>query len=472
MVEQIWINRTVFIFSEIRACEPNPCQNGGICTSISSSRFTCNCSLTGYSGSKCDVGNIDTPQYPPFTRGVPSSSLQFESSPASDYVIVTPRSQGVAFEPEFLLFNTTSLKQSMTAVAQQRGLQFVEYTLSGPDAADFKPPQNDVVFVERAENTTGQTAGSLRQHLKLPVGCYQLEMNKCPRTNDVIVYSSTSSWNTLGPMLSTRGVVTVGVGKTIVPLSLLGSTVYSQAPAMVAEHCGEYQENYSIEDLLRSQILAKSFLEAFQSSFPSWLVVSLAKAVKSEALYPSDLETYFLSGKKLRKTDVGKGQPLSDKTAFSLLISRKINLTVEGEGDILGSREYKSPFSLAVDLCSASPKNVIMHPSAKDVDLVNSISIVKRLKEDGWDFTFYSLQISKTKSIEKLRKGLYWNGEQFVGIDSSDKGNLAIVASLKKSFTNEDFVNCSMEFDGTMVIGVDRIDKVSHGYKWDFLSNH
>ena len=44
-----------FIFVEIDACDPNPCQNGGICDYLAGN-FTCTCS-DGYEGLNCDTGN-------------------------------------------------------------------------------------------------------------------------------------------------------------------------------------------------------------------------------------------------------------------------------------------------------------------------------------------------------------------------------------------------------------------------------
>ena len=342
----------------------------------------------------------------------------------------------------------------------------MKYLLSGLSAVNFEPPEKDTLFVEEAQNSTNKTTGesSSLRHFTLPVGCHKLELGKCPRGSDVIVSSSTSSWKARGLVTSTDGVVTLEVGKTVLPLSLLGASIKSKNSPSDEKGCEAFQSNYSSEELIKSNVLTRAFLEAFQSSLPSWLVVALPQRRKSKSFFKSDVRSSVFSDSELRRMDVGNGQPLIDKTTFSLLLSRNINLTVEGDTDILGSYR-KSPFAMAVDLCSPSPKTVIVRPASTHVDEVKNISVFKRLMMNGWDLTMYSLQISRTRSIEKLEKGLYWNGEDFMRIGSSAKGNLALVSSFKKSFRNQGIVNCHVIFDGTMVIGVDNLDNVSNSWE-------
>ena len=255
--------------------------------------------------------------------------------------------------------------------------------------------------------------------------------------------------------------MTLEVGKTVLPLSLLGASIKSNNSPSDKKGCEVFQSNYTSEELIKSNVLTHAFLEAFRSSLPSWLVVALPRRRHLQSFFKSDIRTLLFSDSELRRMDVGNGQPLIDKTTFSLLLSRNINLTVAGDTDILGSY-HNSPFAMAVDLCSPPPKTVIVRPASTDVDEVKNISVFKRLMMNGWDLTMYSLQISRTRSIEKLEKGLYWNGEDFMRIDSSTKGNLALVSSLKKSFGIKGIVNCHVIFDGTMVIEVDNLDNVSN----------
>ena len=46
----------VFSFTELDACEPNPCLNGGTCTSTTDS-FSCTCAAQ-FTGVTCQIGSI------------------------------------------------------------------------------------------------------------------------------------------------------------------------------------------------------------------------------------------------------------------------------------------------------------------------------------------------------------------------------------------------------------------------------
>ena len=74
-------------------------------------------------------------------------------------------------------------------------------------------------------------------------------------------------------------------------------------------------------------------------------------------------------------------------------------------------------------------------------------------------FTFQSVQISKSKTIDKLEKGTYWNGKELFKADSP-KGNMAIVTTLSKSFISSDFVTSHIQFDGTVVGDFGDLDSV------------
>ena len=44
------------IYLDINDCEPNPCQNGGVCVD-GNNDHTCNC-VTGYGGDNCEIGKF------------------------------------------------------------------------------------------------------------------------------------------------------------------------------------------------------------------------------------------------------------------------------------------------------------------------------------------------------------------------------------------------------------------------------
>lgn len=375
-------------------------------------------------------------------------------------MILTPSGRDVTFNPSYLLFNSASLRQSLTVASDKPGIHFIKYSISGPNVAEFTPPGNDVIFVDVIKNSTNQTTGNSTTNLELPIGCHELVLKKCGASDDVIISSSTASWETTGAVTSSSGIIVMHAGKTNIPLSLFGTSLPSKTRSPDEKQC-EANQSYSVEQLTRNHVLTKSFLDALKDSFPKWLTVKVRRGISAKSFYFSDINTQFLSGKELRQTPTGKGQPIVDNSSFSLLHSPNINLTVGNDDDILKSRDEKSRISLAVDLCSETPKTIIISVPDEYANLIQNSSVLKRLKQSGWELTIYSIQVSKTNSIlTYFGEKRFWDGEKLISRNLWMKGNLALLAKVKKSFKGKT-ISSYLEFDGTMVISVGELDNVS-----------
>ena len=376
-------------------------------------------------------------------------------------MILTPSNRDVTFTPSFLVFNSTSSLQSLAITSNETGIKLIRYSISGPNAVEFAPPGNDIIFVDLITNSTNRKIGnSTSMNLKLPIGCNEMVLKKCMASNDVIVSSSTTPWENTGLVTSSSGVIVVHAGKMDFPMSLLGASLPRKAQSL-DEKCHKIH-NSSVEQLARNQIFTKTFLDSLKDSFPKWLRVTLRREMRTKSVLLSDIRTQFLSGKELPH-HTGKGQPISDDSAFLLLQSSNINLTLENDRDIFKAPDGNTRTSLAVDLCSGgSPETVILRAPDKHENLIQNSSVFKRLKRDGWEMTVYSLQISKTNSIQTLfGRQRFWNGERLITGDFERKGNLALVAKLRKSFAGRN-ISSLLEFHGTMVIAVEDLDKVRY----------
>ena len=433
-----------------------------MCSSISSDQYSCDCTQTGYKGTDCDVGSIITPDFPTLTAGVPSQLLAFQASPPSHSITLTLIGRGLEFDSSQLVFqNGGSRNQYLKITARQPGQYFIRYSLSGASAGEFQLPQQDILFV-RSKHFTAETLENELWSNEIPSGCHKQPLDKCPHTNDIIFAASTSPWLTFGPLTTTKGVVNVEIGETNIPLSLLGTNIFTPIQVSAPERqCGEKElVSYSSEEIMKSHMLIRSFLSAVNESFPKWLAVTLRNNSDSGKVRLSEFETRYLAGKHLQDYDIGEGQPINDESFFSLLSSQNLNLTIDNNLDLLGSRDRNVPLSLAIDLCSPAPKNLIVRPSLEDMDIVNDNSVVKSLRENGWNINFYSLQFSKKKLIKKFHKNRFWNGKLFFEASLSTSGNLGIVSSFTKSFKSTTLVSSHIEFEGTIVADLNNIDNV------------
>ena len=450
-----------FYFAEIKVCEPNPCLHDGVCSVVSADHFTCDCTHTGYMGTKCDIGSFTIAEYPTLTNHILSPPITVYASPPTDYVVLHIVSRDLEFKSSKLVFKRgASLNQSIQIIARDTGYYFIKYSLSGPSAGEFLLPKDDIIFVNAPNNSAGE-ASTQESTFSFPVGCHKKQVRTCPRSNDAIIASSTSPFVSFGPVTATQGVVSIEVGNTSkTPLSLVGINLPNTVSLL--DNCEDSDVvSFSTESLVQSRVLAKTFIDAVADSFPAWMKITLSKQSLVKKSYSSDLSTFILSGNELREENVGEGLPVVQDTFYSLLMTSNLNVTIQNDVDIFKS----DALYLAVELCGTLPSDVFLRPTLQaGLHSVNNISILKTIKKYGWEFKFYSFQFSKSNTIRRMKKGTFWDGYHFFNVEASSDGSFAVVSSLNKQFQNSTFAEVSLAFEGTMIGNVKDVDKVRNTF--------
>ena len=443
-------------FSEIKVCEPNPCLHGGMCSVLSEDEYSCDCTNTGYKGTKCDVGYFNISDYSTVITNVVSPPITISSSQPTDSVILHVTSPYLKFVPSSLTFNRdTSLNQSFRVTARETGYYFITYSISGPNAREFSLPEEDVLFVLSHEKSKDNSSID-ESNLSFPYGCHKKQVAVCSGLNISIVASSTSSFVSFGPLTSTRGVVALEVGNiTKIPLSLRGLNLPQSSESSVSDSCNDNDAvSYSTESLIKSRALVKTFIDVVADSLPTWINVTLSRNDMVKKTQSSDLMTHFLTGVKLQEAAVGQGLPVIDDMFYSLLATKNLNVTIEDDVNVFKS----NALSLAAELCRELPSNIILQRSE---GVMKDIKILKNLREYGWNLNFGSVQFSKTKTLKRPEKASFWDGQSFFNLGASPSGNFAALMSFKKHFKNVTFADVTMEFDGTLIGDVKDIDQVS-----------
>ena len=440
-------------------CLPNPCLHGGICSVVSKDQYSCDCTHTGYKGTKCDVGYFNISDYPTIITNAISPPITIRSSPPTDYITLHVISRDLEFVPSTVVFNRdTSLNQSVRVTARETGYYFITYSISGPNAHEFSLPEEDVLFVKAHENST-ENSSTEESTLYFPFGCHKKQVGVCPGLNISIVASSTSPFISFGPLSATQGVVALEVSEIAkIPLSLRGLNVPHSSEVPVPDSCNDNNVVlYSTESLIKSRALVKMFTDIVTESLPTWMNITLSKNVMVKKTQSSDLMTHFLTGIQLQEGGVFEGLPLVDDMFYSLLATKNLNVTTGNDVDIFQS----NALSLAVEVCRKSPSNVILQQSFQGhIDVMKDTKIMKNLKECGWNFKFDSIEFSKSNTIKRPGKGTFWDGQSFATLGDSSSANFAAVSSLKKHFRNTTFADIMVEFDGTLIGDVKDINQV------------
>ena len=448
-------------FSEIKVCQPNPCHHDGLCSVVSEDRYRCDCTHTGYKGTKCQVGYFNISDYPTVIANVMSSPIAIRSSAPTDHITLhVSNDHDLTFVPSTLIFNRdTSLNQSFRVKARKAGYYFITYSVSGPSAREFSLPEEDVLFVKPHENSKEKSSIE-KSTLFFPFGCHKKQVAVCPGVNPTPIFAtSTSPFVSFGPLAATEGIVTLEVGNvTKLPLSLQGLNLPHTSEKSLPGSCDDNDSvSYSTESLIRSRVLVKSFTDIVADGLPTWMNITLSENNMVKKTLSSDLMTHFLTGIQLQEAAVGQGLPVISDMFYSLLATKNLNVTIEDDVDIFQS----NALSLVVELCRELPSNIILERSSKgNSGLMKDMQILKNLRKYGWNFNFDSIQFSKTSTLGRPEKEMFWDGENFVNLGASPGGNLAAVSSLKKHFQNSTFADITMEFEGTLIGNVKDINQV------------
>ena len=115
----------MYITIERELCFPNPCEHDGSC-SITEDGYVCNCDGTGYTGAKCDVLVIDTPDLSDLAVNSPTTVLlSAQSDQDFELMLITDDESSLVIEPSTLLFTQTSTQHNVSITVTEPGL----YTL-------------------------------------------------------------------------------------------------------------------------------------------------------------------------------------------------------------------------------------------------------------------------------------------------------------------------------------------------------
>ena len=193
---------------------------------MSSTDSTCNCTSTGFHGTFCNVGFVETPEYPRL-RVDQNVTFTYKFSPSRDNVTFTFEADGVSFTPKsvFVSYDKNApsdlFEVNVTVTAVTPGVHDVSYRFSGPGANVYEPAFPDVVIVNDSSIECGQDSSSI------PPSCNRLDLKTCPRTGDVIFAQSSSVWNVTNSAFTTKGVTILKSSNIAVPLALKGTSIPS-----------------------------------------------------------------------------------------------------------------------------------------------------------------------------------------------------------------------------------------------------
>ena len=202
--------------SGIALCNPNPCENNGICQIVSRHSFLCQCNETFYTGDRCQSGIIRLPVFPRLEVGARSYLLTIEAKVRENLVIVpVPSNKKLIVQPQAIEIAYPLTSSQFRLIPKDSGFVEISYVLSGPDKYFFTEPENSMLYI--TDPKTERNLSFIPSISFMNGHCYENVVGSCHSGNKITVASS-CPWTSN----ATKGYQSVMGGKLHLPFSVSG----------------------------------------------------------------------------------------------------------------------------------------------------------------------------------------------------------------------------------------------------------
>ena len=441
---------------EMTPCGPNPCQHSGRCVIVGDDSFSCDCSLTGYTGVTCSMGVLTVPSYPALTIGVPvtltitavpdSELIISIASSDTDAIIISPSTLTITNPASSVMF---SIEANGSEVA---GLYSISYTISGVNADDYIIPSNSVVFVRPIPamvnyfESQGLPEGQLSN-----AGCFMAPYSlQCQNDSQPFNIYSTSQWSSDNNMIVASGIIHLLNDRLSLLLAIAGANitveqnlltverVYTNLPVASenTDNCTSYVPSVSdLDDFLRLKTLTTTFLSSTARSLPTWMQFM----VTSNELIDSSGDGAYLASVVTREelNNIAVCQNIiTNGNTVHLVVRHDSNLTINVSGSqVTYIPTDNSVVCFSVELCSeVMPLFHIGLPSG--IDVLNQLQFMNDLASAGWRMDLNAVTFATSGNLVPAdMMETYWAGSSYQSVSFSG-AHIGLRGSFTKEFSD------------------------------------
>ena len=433
----IYGNFIIIMSAENQLCTPNPCEHSGICNVTGPSSYSCDCDGTRYTGSSCEIGIIETPDYPPITLFT-QTKFTFFANPDFELTVQLRAGTGLRFSPNSgtLTFNLTKGSADVIITGRIIGVYTISYEIGGISSQQFQQPQPSTLIVQPIVPIPPVyfTSRDLEPGMLEAGSCqYATPLDyTCSIENRQISFSSTCRWHDN----ASPGLLFSEYRDLNLPVAIAGARIYNANSAVLSRVIPLLQNEFTtlcnfliprtscifkssvfvqeIQNFLRTEALAYTFLSRVDQLIPRWLQFS----VNTNTARTHDSTSYMI--------DLVESDSLSEIEECSnifrvkdgmysvLKFSGSLNFSINSSQHSIISQG--SPVCFAVNLCEGLNSPLLITIPDQAQNIVNSLSFARILRSYGWIFTINSIVISSTSFSHELSGSTdyYWFGNREV----------------------------------------------------------
>lgn len=447
-----------------------------------------------YTGEKCDIGIVNTPEYPHLAMNIPYTFTVTASPDEYLRISMLPDDRSsLTISPNQLEFNRNMHTNNFTITSKRSGRFLLNYRLSGKDASNFMQLQPSSIIVienEMLENTDYFTSRQLEPGL-LQSGCctalsFFLEY-LCPSGLNTVKFTASCAWNLKG--LYSTGVVFSDNNGITFPVAIGGvkfgrnfdlsslNVFELRDPCMPCSRhsvgrvnddsefplegdCDVFEPSISdVLTFLESESLAYTYFYHSHKLLPQWLRfnittstrvhtsnsyrVTLVESSEVEALEMCNLTTTYTDG------------------LYSVLIySGMLNITINSEEITYIPKSESNALCFAVNLCEGKMSPLSISVSKDANDMISDLEFMTTFNNNNWKINFNSISISNSAipAQDHALQGTFWNGVEDIAVNL-ESYNMILSNDISYSSLIADF-GVSFSFAGKMYLFNDELETV------------
>ena len=436
----------------------------------------CNCDGTGYSGEKCDVLLINTPDISPLVINFPKNFSLF-SRPDRNFVLelVPHDKNNLKVKPSSLMFSEMITEHNISVIAIKPGIYKLQYKIKD-NTLNYQPiPPATILASDNDTNFRSCEERNVTCGLMQPGCCRanerQLNLKfQCPPSDSELFLKSTCGWvDEKSPdPLHSAGVIFSSINGFELPIAITGAqflpkTTHIDLQGLTAfefrhgcVRCTKYPNCAierlpveSVQEFLRYDSLAFTYLHQSAELVPSWLTLRVLPSDRDH-----DHRSYFVylvySANLNRVQECNELNALTDGLYSILVYLGTLEVTLDEE-----TRQHKSNQSavcIATNLCEGSSSPLYISISDEAQTMLNSFEFMRDLKSKGWSVIINNVIMIDTNVIpisEEPLQFMYWNGREYF-LPNLKNPNMVTNVKFTKSFFVDTGIEASWNFSGNV----------------------
>ena len=384
---------------EILVCKPNPCNNGGTCSIVTDTEYSCNCTGTGYTGKNCDILVVSISPIQKLLVNQRSGDISIEARTKSYIrVVIYPEHENIRLTNNNFTIQRPNSQETFRLSSQTSGLSWTSFEITSPEKFTKIPDQMNFFYDDnKSENLPGN---SLKSFVK---ECYKVVVT--PRSDSCgksFVFRSSAWWEERAAgLVSTKGLVFVALGKAVFPVSLtkvpvseIFYDILNYASIDIQDQKNTCDQTFlsegQIQNAVQNDIFVKDFLQEFNSLTPSWFQVSLQNPLAN--INSDNLHAYLWSGQRVKSEAACKGVAIDESGMFLVYLHReKLTMQVHDKQVVMATDGI---FCFVVDMCKNEPHLAIPSDNMGHLETIFSFTELQSL---GWSLSVGSIGFSKTQ---------------------------------------------------------------------------